>query len=131
LQHIERIFGETPKEALYVNLDNIWFSTHRLFGLAGEFDLKEVLYPYYREDSEIYHARWLHTVNVVLETDLPAVENIEKKIKQLQGTRADYGAGQCLFGLIQYRIWRWQQNSAVALRIFILDRKIILHKNPE
>ena len=49
--------------------------------------LKEGFYPYYKEDSEIYLDRLLHTVNVVLETDLPAVENIEvqtiKKIKQL------------------------------------------------
>jgi predicted AAA+ superfamily ATPase len=196
LQHIKRTFGETPKEALYVSLDNIWFSTHRLFDLAGEFDrmggkclfldevhkygnwsqeikniydsypelkvvfsgssmleiykgsadlsrravhytlnglsfreflrleqglefpviawtdllenhiafagkvnkkikpiplfqqyLKEGFYPYYKEDSEIYADRLLHTVNVVLETDLPAVEKIElvsiRKIKQL------------------------------------------------
>jgi predicted AAA+ superfamily ATPase len=196
LQHIKRTFGETPKEALYVSLDNIWFSTHRLFDLAGEFDrmggkylfldevhkygnwsqeikniydsypelkvvftgssmleiykgaadlsrravhytlngmsfreflllergvdfpvialtdllenhitlagqvnkrikpiplfqqyLKEGFYPYYKEDNEIYSDRLLHTVNVVLETDLPAVEHIEfvsiKKIKQL------------------------------------------------
>ena len=44
-------------------------------------------YPYYQEDREMYADRLLHTVNVVLETDLPAVERIEihtaKKIKQL------------------------------------------------
>ena len=49
--------------------------------------LKEGYYPYYKEDSEIYGERLLHTVNVILETDLPSVENIEihtiKKIKQL------------------------------------------------
>jgi len=49
--------------------------------------LKEGFYPYYKEDSEIYLDRLLHTVNVVLETDLPAIESIEvqtiKKIKQL------------------------------------------------
>jgi predicted AAA+ superfamily ATPase len=49
--------------------------------------LKEGYYPYYREDREIYGERLLHTVNVILETDLPSVENIEihtiRKIKQL------------------------------------------------
>jgi len=49
--------------------------------------LREGYYPYYREDNEIYGERLLHTVNVILDTDLPAIENIEmhtiKKIKQL------------------------------------------------
>ena len=49
--------------------------------------LKEGYYPYYKEDSEIYGERLLHTVNVILDTDLPSVENVEihtiKKIKQL------------------------------------------------
>jgi len=49
--------------------------------------LKEGYYPYYKEDSEIYEERLLHTVNVILDTDLPSVENVEihtiKKIKQL------------------------------------------------
>jgi predicted AAA+ superfamily ATPase len=49
--------------------------------------LKEGYYPYYKEDSEIYGERLLHTVNVILDTDLPSVENIEihtiKKIRQL------------------------------------------------
>ena len=49
--------------------------------------LMEGYYPYYREDSEIYGERLLNTVNAILETDLPSVENIElhtiKKIKQL------------------------------------------------
>jgi len=196
LQHIKKTFGDAPTEALYVSLDNIYFSNNRLLDFAHEFDkmggkylfldevhkyenwsieikniydslpdlkvvftgssvlevykgkadfsrrvahytlnglsfreflllekglgfsvleledllenhisiasqinkkikplplfqqyLKEGFYPYYKEDSEIYLDRLLHTVNVVLETDLPAVENIEvqtiKKIKQL------------------------------------------------
>jgi len=49
--------------------------------------LKEGYYPYYKEDREMYAEKLLHTVNVILETDLPSVENIEihtiKKIKQL------------------------------------------------
>jgi len=49
--------------------------------------LKQGYYPYYKEDTAIYLERLLHTVNVVLDTDLPAVESIEvhtiKKIKQL------------------------------------------------
>jgi len=196
LQHIKKTFGDAPKEALYVSLDNIYFSNNRLLDFAHDFDkmggkylfldevhkyenwsieikniydslpdlkvvftgssmleiykgkadfsrrvahytlnglsfreflsfekrldfsvlkledllenhisiasqinrkikplplfqqyLKEGFYPYYKEDSEIYLDRLLHTVNVVLETDLPAIENIEvqtiKKIKQL------------------------------------------------
>ena len=196
LQHIKKNFGETPKNVLYVSLDNIYFSNNHLLDLAHDFDktggkylfidevhnyknwsieikniydslpdlnvvftgssmleiykgnadlsrrvahytlnglsfrefilfekkidfptlklddlfenhiliasqinkqikpiplfqqyLTEGFYPYYKEDSEIYGSRLLHTINVVLETDLPAVENIEiqtiKKIKQL------------------------------------------------
>jgi len=196
LQHIKKNFGETPKEVLYVSLDNIYFSNNRLLDLAHNFEqmggkylfldevhkyenwsielkniydslpdlkvvftgssmleiykgkadlsrrvahytlnglsfrefllfekglefpvlkleellenhisiasqinkhikplplfqqyLKEGFYPYYKEDNEMYADRLLHTVNVILETDLPAIENIEvqtiKKIKQL------------------------------------------------
>jgi len=49
--------------------------------------LKQGYYPYYKEDAELYLEKLLRTINVVLDTDLPAVENIEihtiKKIKQL------------------------------------------------
>jgi len=196
LQHIKKTFGDAPKEALYVSLDNIYFSNNSLLDFAHDFDkmggkylfldevhkygnwsqeikniydslpdlkvvftgssileiykgdadlsrrvvhytlnglsfreflllekdinfpalkLEELLenhiaiasqinkqikplplfqqyltegyYPYYKEDSEVYGERLLHTVNVVLETDLPSVEHIEihtiKKIKQL------------------------------------------------
>jgi len=196
LQHIKKHFGDAPKEALYVSLDNIYFSNNRLLDFAHDFEkmggkylfldevhkygkwsqeikniydslpdlkvvftgssileiyrgdvdlsrrvvhytltglsfrefvllekeinlpvltLEELLenhiaiasqinkqikplplfqqylaegyYPYYKEDSKIYPERLLHTVNVVLETDLPSVERVEihtiKKIKQL------------------------------------------------
>jgi len=196
LQHIKKTFGNTPKEALYISLDNIWFSRNLLFDLGQQFVqqggthlfidevhkypnwsqeiknlydsfpdlkivftgssmleiykgnadlsrraihyilyglsfreylllekgiefpavsleyllenhldlagqinekikplplfqsyLKEGYYPYFKEDRELYGEKLLHTVNVVLETDLPAVENIEiysiQKIKQL------------------------------------------------
>ena len=49
--------------------------------------LKQGYYPYYKEDTELYLEKLLRIINVVLDTDLPAVENIEihtiKKIKQL------------------------------------------------
>ena len=196
LQYIKKQFGSTPNEALYVSLDNIWFSRNRLFDLANDFDkmggkflfidevhkygnwsqeikniydsfpdlkvvftgssmleiykgnadlsrraihytlygmsfreflffekglvfpvinlpelldnhvefaglmndklkplplfqryLQEGYYPYYKEDNEMYAEKLSHTINVILETDLPAIENIEihtiKKIKQL------------------------------------------------
>jgi len=38
LQHIKRTFGNSPKEALYVSADNIWFSGNRLFDLANDFE---------------------------------------------------------------------------------------------
>ena len=44
-------------------------------------------FPYYKEDLQTYHLRLLNTVNAVLETDLPAVEQIEyvsiQKLKRL------------------------------------------------
>jgi predicted AAA+ superfamily ATPase len=44
-------------------------------------------FPYYKEDLASYHLRLLNTVNAVLETDLPAVEQIEyvsiQKLKRL------------------------------------------------
>jgi predicted AAA+ superfamily ATPase len=196
LQHIKKQFGNAPQNALYVSLDNLWFSNNRLIDLANDFDttggkylfldevhkygnwsqeikniydslpglnviftgssmleiykgdadlsrravhytlhglsfrefllfekgidfpvfalndllenhiaiasqinekikpiplfqqyLRAGFYPYYKEDTEIYAERLLHIVNVILEMDLPAVENIEihtiKKIKQL------------------------------------------------
>ncbi len=196
LQHIKKNFGNTPKEALYASLDNIWFSGNRLLNLASDFDkmggkylfldevhkyanwsqeikniydsfpdmkvvftgssmleiykgnadlsrravhytlsglsfreflllekgiefpvialedllsnhlplsgqvnnkikplplfqqyLRQGYYPYYKEDSEVYSERLLHTINVILDSDLPSVENIEvhtcRKIKQL------------------------------------------------
>jgi predicted AAA+ superfamily ATPase len=38
LQHIKKTFGNSPKEALYVSADNIWFSGNRLFDLANDFE---------------------------------------------------------------------------------------------
>ena len=38
LQHIKHNFGNSPKEALYVSADNIWFSGNRLFDLANDFE---------------------------------------------------------------------------------------------
>ena len=38
LQHIKRTFGNSPKEALYVSADNIWFAGNRLFDLANDFE---------------------------------------------------------------------------------------------
>ncbi|MDR0795860.1 MAG: AAA family ATPase [Tannerella sp.] len=44
-------------------------------------------FPYYKEDLQNYHLRLLNTVSAVLETDLPAVENIAfvsvQKLKRL------------------------------------------------
>ena len=49
--------------------------------------LQSGFFPYYKEDLQNYHLRLLNTVNAVLETDLPAVENIEfvsvQKLKRL------------------------------------------------
>lgn len=49
--------------------------------------LQKGFYPYYKEDSEMYAEKLSHTINVILEMDLPAIEKIEihsiKKIKQL------------------------------------------------
>jgi len=38
LQHIKKTFGNSPKDALYVSLDNIWFSGNRLYDLANNFE---------------------------------------------------------------------------------------------
>jgi len=38
LQHIKKTFGNSPKEALYVSADNIWFSGNGLFELANNFE---------------------------------------------------------------------------------------------
>jgi len=44
-------------------------------------------YPFYKEDKTMYHEKLLNTLNVILETDLPAVENIDyfsiRKIRKL------------------------------------------------
>ena len=38
LQHINKQFGDAPKEVLYVSLDNIYFSNCKLLDLAHDFD---------------------------------------------------------------------------------------------
>ncbi len=196
LQHIKQTFGSSPKEALYVSADNIWFSGNSLFNLANDFEkhggkylfidevhkyenwsqeikniydsfsdlkvvitgssmlqvykgnadlsrravhydlhgmsfreflkydqniefeklmledilenhieiagnfndkirplplfnsyLKQGYYPYYKPDKRFYLSKLANTVNLILETDLPAVEKIEmysiRKIKKL------------------------------------------------
>jgi predicted AAA+ superfamily ATPase len=49
--------------------------------------LQSGYYPYYKENPHNYHSRLLNTVSATLETDLPAVENIEyvsvQKLKRL------------------------------------------------
>jgi predicted AAA+ superfamily ATPase len=49
--------------------------------------LQSGYFPYYREDVKGYHLRLRNTVGAVLETDLPAVENVEfasiQKLKRL------------------------------------------------
>ncbi|MDR1610890.1 MAG: AAA family ATPase [Candidatus Symbiothrix sp.] len=39
--------------------------------------LKMGYYPYYKEDKNAYHLKLANTINLVLESDLPAIENIE------------------------------------------------------
>ena len=49
--------------------------------------LRQGYYPYYKESKNLYATKLLNTLNVVLETDLPAIEKIELysilKIKRL------------------------------------------------
>jgi predicted AAA+ superfamily ATPase len=49
--------------------------------------LKHGCYPYYKEEKQFYHSKLLNTLNIILESDLPAAEKIEsfsiQKIKQL------------------------------------------------
>lgn len=49
--------------------------------------LKQGYYPYYKESKKYYWSKLAHTTNLILETDLPAVEQIEmhsiRKIKKL------------------------------------------------
>jgi len=49
--------------------------------------LQSGYFPYYKEDIQTYSSRLLNTVSTVIETDLPAVENIEfasaQKLKRL------------------------------------------------
>jgi len=49
--------------------------------------LKQGYYPYYKESKKYYWSKLAHTANLILETDLPAVEQIEmhsiRKIKKL------------------------------------------------
>jgi len=49
LQHIRRSFGKSPREALYVSADHIWFSGNRLFDLANDFEKQGGKYLYIDE----------------------------------------------------------------------------------
>ncbi len=37
LQHIKQKYGEFPEDVLYTSLDNIWFTTNKLYDLANQF----------------------------------------------------------------------------------------------
>jgi hypothetical protein len=39
--------------------------------------LKMGYYPYYKEDKNAYHLKLANTINLILESDLPAIENVE------------------------------------------------------
>jgi len=41
--------------------------------------LREGYYPYFMKEKEYYHQQLLETINIVLETDLPAIYNIDFK----------------------------------------------------
>jgi hypothetical protein len=49
--------------------------------------LKQGYYPYYKSDKRFYLSKLANTINLILEIDLPSVENIEiysiRKIKKL------------------------------------------------
>ncbi len=37
LQHIKELYGTSPENVLFVSLDNIYFTSHNLYSLAGDF----------------------------------------------------------------------------------------------
>ena len=66
LQHIKQTFGNLPKEALYVSLDNIWFSGNRLFDLANDFEKQGGRYLYIDEVHK--YENWSQEIKNIYDT---------------------------------------------------------------
>ena len=66
LQHIKQTFGNLPKEALYVSLDNLWFSGNRLFDLANNFEKQGGKYLFVDEVHK--YENWSQEIKNIYDT---------------------------------------------------------------
>ena len=66
LQHIKQTFGNSPKEALYVSADNIWFSGNRLFDLANDFEKQGGKYLFVDEVHK--YENWSQEIKNIYDT---------------------------------------------------------------
>jgi predicted AAA+ superfamily ATPase len=60
----------------HVNLTSSYLKEFKPFKYFSEY-LKTGYYPYFVKEKEFYHQQLLETINLVLETDLPAIYNID------------------------------------------------------
>ena len=66
LQHIKQTFGNSPKEALFVSADNIWFSGNRLFDLANDFEKQGGKYLFIDEVHK--YENWSQEIKNIYDT---------------------------------------------------------------
>ena len=85
-QHIKKEYGEYPQKALYVSLDNIWFTTKRLYDLASEFILMggEALFL----DEVHKYANWSREIKNIYD-DFPELKVVFTGSSMLEIFRSD------------------------------------------
>jgi predicted AAA+ superfamily ATPase len=127
LQHIKRTFGNSPKEALYVSADNIWFSGNRLFDLANDFEKQGGKYLYIDEVHK--YENWSQEIKNIYDcfSSLKVVITGSSMLQIYRGN-ADLSrraAHYVLYGLSFREFLKYDQN--IVFEKFTLDEILQNH----
>ncbi|NDV57731.1 ATP-binding protein [Bacteroides sp. 519] len=86
LQHIKKEYGNYPENVLYVSLDNIWFTTHKLYDLAHDFQLMGGEYLYLDEVHK--YANWSREIKNIYD-DFPEISVVFTGSSMLEIFKSD------------------------------------------
>ncbi|MCE5205768.1 MAG: AAA family ATPase [Porphyromonadaceae bacterium] len=86
LQHIKRSYGVHPESVLYTSLDNIYFTTNRLYNLANDFYLSggKILFL---DEVHKYHS-WAQEIKNIYD-DFPSLKIVFTGSSMLEILKAD------------------------------------------
>ena len=126
LQHIKRAFGNSPKEALYVSADNIWFSGNRLFDLANDFEKQGGKYLFIDEVHR--YENWSQEIKNIYDS-FSSLKVVVTGSSMLQIYRGNADLSRraihyVLHGLSFREFLKYDQN--IEFKIFTLD-EIVQH----